>query len=117
MCFNSDYAAAREAVSPVTVHHAANAAKGGDVVLVDPRPAAAIAETTGMIPGARNITLDEIRAGKLPADMMGREVITACEAGPLGAIAAHEFQKQGFSAAYVDGGTRAWLAAGFPTVR
>jgi len=120
MCFNSDYAAAKEAVSPVTVEHAVEAVRRGNAIFVDPRPAKAIAETTGMIPGALNVTLDDIRAGKLPAAFEDRSaaVITACQAGPMGAIAAHELSKMGFSdVVYVEGGTQAWLDAGHPTVR
>lgn len=90
------------------------------VEFVDPRPAEMIAETTGIIPGARNISLDEIEAGRMPPAFDDRSihVITTCLAGPTAARAADMFAKMGFArVSYIDGGTRAWLEAGLPTVR
>lgn len=90
------------------------------IVLVDPRPAEAIASTTGLIPGAECVSLDAIAAGRLPASLQNKaaRIVTTCQAGPMAAIAAHELQKQGFSrVSYMDGGTQGWLQAGLPTVR
>ena len=90
------------------------------VEFVDPRPAEAIAGTTGIVPGARNISIDEIEAGQLPPAFDDRSihVITTCLAGPMAARAADAFAKLGFArVSYVEGGTRAWLEAGLPTVR
>lgn len=99
----------------------AAALRGRDkVVFVDPRPAEAIAATTGRIPGALNIPLADIRAGRLPADLadQGLHVITSCQAGPMGALAAYEFAKLGFARVnYVEGGTQGWLDAGLSTTR
>ena len=90
------------------------------VEFVDPRPAEMISETTGIIPGARNISLADIEAGRIPPAFDDRSihVITTCLAGPTAARAADAFAQLGFArVSYVDGGTRAWLEAGFPTVR
>lgn len=90
------------------------------VVFVDPRPAQAIASTTGIIPGASNVHLDDISGGALPQELSDKSsrVITACQGGPMGAIAAHELANQGFASVnYIEGGTQAWIDAGFPTHR
>ena len=45
-------------------------------------------------------------------------IITACQGGPMGALAAQALKHRGFTrVAYVDGGTQAWLDAGYPTER
>lgn len=88
------------------------------VEFVDPRPAEMIAETTGIIPGARNISIADIEAGNMPPAFDDRSihVITTCLAGPTAARAADAFAKLGFArVSYIDGGTRAWLEAGMPT--
>lgn len=92
-------------------------------LFVDPRDAASIAETTGSIPGSINVPLavlsdsDETR---LPVDLAStaRPIIAACQAGPMGALAAHALQRRGYTnVRFVDGGTQGWLDAGFPTER
>lgn len=90
------------------------------VEFVDPRPAEAIAATTGKIPGARLISLAEIEAGNLPPAFADRSlhVVTACQAGPLAARAAAAFARHGFARVnWIEGGTQAWRDAGLPTVR
>ena len=89
------------------------------VEFVDPRPAEVIASTTGIIPGARNLTLDRIEAGDLPPVFADTSltVVTSCLAGPMAQAAAEAFVKRGFNRVmYLDGGTRAWVEAGHPTV-
>ena len=118
--FAEKVAEAKQVVAAVSPAQAGALRKSPGVVFVDPRPAAAIAETTGIIPGAHNVALDDIRDGRLPAVLSDRSirVVTACQAGPMGAIAAHELIKQGFSnVCYLDGGTQGWLDAGFQTAR
>ncbi|MBT4890771.1 MAG: rhodanese-like domain-containing protein [Rhodospirillales bacterium] len=91
-----------------------------DVIFIDPRPASAIASTTGIIPGAYNIELDEIREGNLPDALFDRSmhVITSCQAGPMAAQAARELAKIGFSRVnYIEVGTQAWIDSGYPTSR
>lgn len=118
--FSERVAEAKEAVPSVPPQEAAALMHGCEpVVFIDPRPAEAIA-ATGLIPGARPFALGDIVAGKLPPELADRwtRVVTACEAGPMGAVAAHELLKLGFKrVAYVEGGTRGWLAAGYATAR
>jgi rhodanese-related sulfurtransferase len=119
-CFNTRVAEAREAVSAVTAAEAADLRAQGDVLFVDPRPAEAIVQSTGLIPGARTIALADIEAGRLPDGFAERDIriVTACQAGPMGALAAHGFVRLGFKHVnYVDGGTQAWLDAGYATQR
>ncbi len=118
--FAERVAEAKTAVSPVSTREAQALQTRDDVIIVDPRPAEAIAETTGLILGAHNVPMAEIAAGNLPEAISNRNlhVITACQAGPMAAIAAHEFTKAGFTRVnYTDGGTPSWLDAGNATVR
>lgn len=90
------------------------------VEFVDPRPAEAIASTTGKIPGARVISIADIEAGNLPPAFIDRSlhVVTSCQAGPMGARAAEAFAKLGFArVSWVEGGTQGWLDAGYETRR
>jgi rhodanese-related sulfurtransferase len=119
-CFNTLVTEAQQAVPAITVDEAHDLHHKGMAVFVDPRPAEAIASTTGIIPGAVNLSLDTIEAGTLPDGFKDRSmaVITSCQAGPMAAIAAHALAKLGFSdVRYIDGGTQAWLDAGHETRR
>jgi len=90
------------------------------VEFVDPRPAEAIATTTGKVPGARLISIEDVEAGNLPpvfADKSLR-VVTTCMAGPMAQKAAAAFARAGFGRVnWIEGGTTAWVDAGYPTVR
>lgn len=92
-----------------------------DVLFIDPRDAADISATTGMIPGALNLSLGQLNDGSdadLPDALASRSrtIITACQAGPMGALAAHALKQRGFSNVhYIDGGTQSWLDAGYAT--
>jgi len=91
-----------------------------EIVFVDPRPAEAIGASTGLIPGAINVALGDIVAGRLPRELGHKwtRVIATCQGGPMGAVAAYELQKQGYArVSFIDGGTQAWLDAGLSTVR
>ncbi len=118
MCeFSDKVDAAKAAISAVSAQQARDLQASG-VTFVDPRPQEAIASTTGIIPGAVSVPLADIEAGRLPAALADKSgpVITACQAGPMGAIAAHALSKLGFSQVhYIEGGTQGWLAAGYPT--
>lgn len=119
-CFNSRVEEAQEYVASVTPQEAAALHGRDDVIFVDPRPYTAIKGSTGIIPGAHNVTLEDIEAANLPDVFAVRSlrVITSCQAGPMGAIAANELRKQGFTNVnYVAGGTQGWLDAGYSTVR
>lgn len=90
-------------------------------VFIDPRDEAGIRSSTGMIPGALNISLGDLADkpdADLPKELASRErpIITACGGGPMGAIAAHTLKKRGFTnVSYVDAGTQGWLDAGYAT--
>ena len=92
-------------------------------VFIDPRDAAGIASSTGIIPGALNLplaTLSGDSGGGLPAELASRErpIITACQAGPLGALAAYALKSRGYTnVRFMDGGTQGWLDAGYATMR
>lgn len=116
--FNDRVAEAKSVIESVSATEARRLEQAEQVLFVDPRPAQAIASTTGLIPGAWNVSLDDITSGKLPQELAdkGATVITACYAGCMGAVAARELRDQGFSnVRYLDGGTQAWVDAGFPT--
>ncbi|MGD2132443.1 MAG: rhodanese-like domain-containing protein [Maricaulaceae bacterium] len=119
-CFQTFKADKPVDADPISVEQASRLHNRAGVEFVDPRPAEAIASTTGIIPGARNISLGDIKAGKLPPAFDDRSihVVTICQAGPMSAKAADLFSKLGFAeVSYVDGGTQAWLDAGLSTVR
>lgn len=91
-----------------------------DALLIDPRPAEMIRETTGLVTGAVNIPLAELEADDLPSALSdaARPVITVCGAGHMSAVAAHVLKRRGFrNVAWMAGGTQAWLEAGYPTIR
>jgi len=90
-------------------------------LFVDPRNEADARSSTGIIPGALNIPLDQL-TDKADADLpqqlhsRTRPIITACKGGPMGALAAHALKKRGFrDVAFIDGGVQGWLDAGYST--
>ncbi len=96
-----------------------------NALLVDLRDAAEI-PTTGLATGGLNISLGmlPVRADLgLPEEKRdprlqdrSRQIITACQLGPNGAIGAKLLQDMGFtSVCYLEGGMEAWIAAGLPT--
>lgn len=119
--FSERVAEAKQAVPAIQPSEAANLRFGCEpVVFLDPRQADAITATTGLIPGAKRVSLDEIVSGNLPPDLSDKwtRVVTTCQAGPMAAIAAHELSKLGFRrVSYIEGGTQGWLAAGLSTER
>ena len=122
--FSERVAEARAAVPAVSAQ-AANERRASDptVLIIDPRKAADIAASTGLIPGALNLPLATLSEGadtELPEELASRArpIITACQAGPMGALAAHALVKRGYTnVAFMDGGTQAWLNAGYATNR
>lgn len=122
--FNELYEEARAAVAAVSAKEAReHMLRDPNVLFVDPRNAEDIIATTGIIPGALNVPLSDINESaddELPRQLKSRSrrIIAACEAGPMGALAAHALQLRGFeNVSFIDGGTRSWLDAGFATAR
>lgn len=111
---------ANSTATPITVAEARSYHGRAGVEFVDPRPAEAITSSTGKIPGARLISIEDVEAGNLPpvfADKSLR-VVTTCMAGPMARRAAAAFANAGFGRVHwIEGGTTAWVEAGHPTVR
>ena len=95
-------------------------------LVIDPRDAADILATTGIIPGAMNISYGALtwRAdNELPLEWRepeledrSRPIITACESGELGVLAGKLLLDMGFTnVSNLEGGTLAWIDAGYPT--
>lgn len=115
----SEAQAAVPAVSPQEANtHKTN---NPDVLFIDPRDVSDIMSTTGIIPGALNVTLNELNESEdsdLPDELSDRTrlIITSCQGGPIGALAAHALKQRGYSnVQFIDSGTQGWLDAGFAT--
>ena len=120
--FSERVAEAKAAVSAMSPQQANEHRENNpDTVFTDPRDAADIRSTTGIIPGALNLPLSDLNKkedGELPHELSSRTrtIITACQGGPMGALAAHALKQRGYHNVYfVDGGTQGWLDAGYPT--
>lgn len=106
--------------TPITVAEAKGLHGRAGVEFVDPRPVDMIASTTGRIPGARLVSIEDVEAGKLPPVFTDKSlrVVTTCMAGPMSQRAAAAFARAGFGRVnWIEGGTIAWVEAGYPTVR
>jgi rhodanese-related sulfurtransferase len=94
-----------------------------EVIFIDPRDASDIQSTTGIIPDALNVTLYELSStadSDLPSELSDRSraIITACQGGPMGALAAYALKQRGYkNVHFIEGGTQAWLDAGYNTNR
>lgn len=119
--FEEKLAEARAAVAAVSPQEANERKQNNpEIVFIDPRDESDIQSTTGIIPGALNLPLGKLSETGLPEELAERShtIITACQGGPMGAIAAHALKKLGFeNVQFMDGGTQGWLDAGYATVR
>ena len=68
----------------------------------------------GHVPGARNVSFDEVgaRLGELGSP---REVVVYCESGRRAAKASAVLQEAGFTVRHLTGDMKAWREAGHPT--
>jgi len=121
--FEQRVAEARSAVPAIDPEEAhARLQRNPGTLFIDPRNEQDIRKSTGSIPGSISVPLDqlaELSDGELPTALKSRAqpIITACQGGPMGAIAAHLLKLRGFkNVAFVEGGTQGWLDAGFETV-
>lgn len=116
--FSEKVAEAKAAVASISAQEAhARKDNEPEVVFLDPRDPGDIT-STGIIPGALNAPLSQLTQDELPDQLASksRPIITACGAGPMGALAAYALQQRGYSnVVFVDGGTKAWLEAGYAT--
>lgn len=122
--FAEKVAEAKAAVNAIDPREAAELkASHPETVFIDPRSADDIKSTTGIIPGALNVQLGDLAEGdekSFPETMAShaRAIITSCQAGPMGALAAYALKKRGYkNVHYINGGTQGWLDAGFSTTR
>ena len=101
---------AAEPLDPAT----ARAMQGAGDVVVDVRDPEEYA--SGHIAGAVNIPIGTLPAA---ADQLlpTGQLITTCSMGGRASKAARLLDLAGRDAFWVDGGTKAWAAAGFPVVR
>jgi rhodanese-related sulfurtransferase/transcriptional regulator with XRE-family HTH domain len=84
----------------------------GDVDVVDVRDADAWAR--GHVPGARNVPLADVQANAR-GSVTKERVLFVCSSGNRSLRAAEAAERAGLKEVYsLDGGTRAWEAAGFP---
>ncbi len=116
--FSEKVAEAQAVVASITAQEA-HARKDNDpsVVFIDPRDPGDII-STGIIPGALNTPLSQLSSAALPDELASksRPIITSCGAGPMGALAAYALQQRGYNnVVFVDGGTKAWVEAGYAT--
>ncbi|WP_031173999.1 rhodanese-like domain-containing protein [Streptomyces durhamensis] len=71
----------------------------------------------GHAPGALHVPLSLLAAGAaLPATVQGRPVVVMCRSGGRSRQAVALLTARGVEAADVEGGIRAWAAAGHPVV-
>lgn len=119
MTIDEVLAAARARLVRLTPAEAA-AAQAEGALLVDIRPVHQRA--AGEIPGAvvidRNVLewrLDPASASRIPETGTGRTIVIVCEEGYQSSLAAAGLRDLGLDATDLDGGYRAWVAAGMPT--
>ena len=86
--------------------HELEAARAAGALLVDVRSAGEFA--AGSIPGALNVSLDELRARLLELPRV--PLIVHCQVGQRGHTAARILTQSGFDVQNLDGGYRTWLA-------
>jgi rhodanese-related sulfurtransferase len=98
------------AAERVDVRTAREMQRTGDTI-VDVRSPSEFA--SGHIVGAVNIPLDQLSPETLPAG----QILTTCSMGGRGGRAADMLAAAGRDAFSIDGGTKAWAAAGFPIER
>jgi rhodanese-related sulfurtransferase len=84
--------------------------RAGDTVIDVRRPEEF---ARGHIAGAINIPIETLPGG---IDGIDGQVLTACSMGGRAARAANTLVAAGHAAFVIEGGTKAWAAAGFPVV-
>ncbi len=122
--FGERVAEAKAEVSAVSAQEAnERVVKDPNTLFIDPRDAADIISTTGIIPGALNMPLNELSEKSdddLPEELSSRTrpIIASCQGGPMGALAARALKQRGYNNVhFIDGGTQGWLDAGYSTTR
>ncbi|HEY6749105.1 MAG TPA: rhodanese-like domain-containing protein [Mycobacteriales bacterium] len=113
-------AAARDGLDRLDPHAAARAQAAG-AVLVDTRPHA-FRRAEGEIPGALVVERNVLEwrfapdsEWRLPQAGPDTVVVVVCNEGYASSLAADSLRRLGVRATDLDGGFRAWAAAGLPT--
>lgn len=124
MSFAERVAEAKNFVSAVSPQEAIECRElDPETVFIDPRNMDDILASTGLIPGALNIPLSKLSDtgnDTLPEVLadQSRTIITACQGGPMGALAAYALKQRGYgNVHYIEGGTQGWIDAGFDTTK
>jgi rhodanese-related sulfurtransferase len=100
-------------VSTISPREAAELMSRADVDVVDVREAREW--STGHVPNARLVPLDELRAH--PETLRGGTIVFICAKGQRSLTAAKLAERLGYQDLYsVDGGTSGWTKAGLPLV-
>jgi rhodanese-related sulfurtransferase len=68
----------------------------------------------GRIDGSIHLPLNDLMAGRLEGLEQSRPVIAVCRSGNRSEVASLMLRARGFDAYNMEGGTEAWVAAGFP---
>jgi len=85
-----------------------------DVYIVDVRTPQEFKQAH--VPGAVNISIETLLASSDQlSDKRGEDVYFICHSGARSARVADKLAADGFTAFNVSGGTKAWIAAGYPT--
>ena len=100
--------------SSISVHELKAALDQGEATVIDVREPMEYAE--GHLPGARLVPLAQVPTlvGNLPTDA---PVYLVCAVGARSGRAAEYLAQNGVDAVNVEGGTRDWVAAGYPLDR
>jgi rhodanese-related sulfurtransferase len=101
--------AQRVAAERVDVRTAREMQRAGDTI-IDVRTREEYVK--GHIAGAINVPIGNLALDRLPPG----QVLTTCSTGRRGGRAAELLDRAGRAAFTIDGGTKAWAAAGFPIV-
>ena len=105
-----------QTLSPAQLHSMAST--GDSMIVVDVRSPAEFGEAH--VPFAVNHPLPDLDAGalKAEAERAGKRLVFICKSGARGRSACEKAMAAGISAVWnVDGGTGAWIEAGYPVVR
>ena len=109
-----------EARTRILRYTPAEAATGGDILLVDVRPQDE-RDRTGVIPGSKHVSRSvlEWRADQTSEwrdpELAGRRLVLVCQEGQSSSLAAASLVELGVDAGDLIGGYDGWVAVGLPT--
>ena len=89
--------------------------KGEDLQFVDVRTPQEFKQ--GHVPGAVNLSLFDFSPEKISEFDRSRPVVVICQSGNRSRVAAARFERNGYAAINIKGGTLAWFKSGRPVVK